>query len=150
MEDGSQAAAAETPAVAATQVGEADLLAAIPAVEVVHRCGPQEEAAAAGLRAEEVALQEAVEDHPEEAGHLVAVEADLPAEEDGLREVVEDHLVEADGHHLEVDRREAAEDPQEAVVACRRAEEAEDPRGAARVDLLLPLPHQGAPPAPGA
>ena len=59
----------------ATQVGEADLLVAIPAVEVVHRCGHREEAAAAGLRAEEVALQEAVEDHPEEAGHLVAVEA---------------------------------------------------------------------------
>ena len=146
MEDGSRAVAAETPAVAATSVGEADLLAAIPAV--IHRRGPLEEeaAAAAGLRAEE--------DHPEEVGHpaevAVAVEADLPAEEDGLQEVVEDHLVGADGHHLEVDRREAAEDLQEAAVAGRQAEEAEDPRGAAREDLLHPLPRQGAPPAPGA
>ena len=31
----------------ATQVGEADLLVAIPAVEVVHRCSHREEAAAA-------------------------------------------------------------------------------------------------------
>ena len=145
MEDGSRAAAAETPAVAATQVGEADLLAAIPAG--IHRLGPLEvAAAAAGLRAEE--------DHPEEAGHLVevavAVEADLPEEEDGLQEVVEDHLVGADGHHLEVDRREAAEDLQEAAVAGRQAEEAEDPRGAARADLLLPSPRQGALPGPDA
>ena len=146
MEDGSQAAAAETPAAAATSVGEADLLAAIPAG--IHRLGPLEAAAAAavGLRAEE--------DHPEEAGHLAevaaAVEADLPAEEDGLQEVVEDHLVGADGHHLEVDRREAAEDLQEAAVAGRQAEEAEDPRGAARADLLLPSPRQGARPGPDA
>ena len=64
--------------------------------------------------------------------------------------LVEDHLVGADGHHLEVDRREAAEDLQEAAVAGRQAEEAEDPRGAARVDLLLPSPRQGARPGPDA
>ena len=64
--------------------------------------------------------------------------------------MVEDHLVGADGHHLEVDRREAAEDPQEEAVAGRQAEEAEDPRGAARADLLLPSPRQGARPGPDA
>ena len=122
---------------AATQAGEADCLEAIPAEEASRRHGPQEEAAAAGPRVAEV-------------GHQGAAEAALQAEEDGLRVVVEDHLVEADGHHLGVCRREAAADLRAEEVAGRQVEEAGAPREAAREVSLRPSPRQAAPPEPGA
>ena len=121
----------------AIKAGEADYLEAILAVEVSHRHGLQEEAAAAGPLVEE-------------DGHQEAAEAALQAEEDGLRAVVEDHLVEADGHHLGVGRREAAADLRAEEVAGRQVEEAGVPREVAREVSLRPSPRQAAPPAPGA
>ena len=106
-------------------------------MEASRRPGLQEEAAAAGPLVEE-------------DGHQEAAEAALQEEEDGLRAVVEDHLVEADGHHLGVCRREEAAGLQEEEVAGRQAEAAGVPREAVREDSLLPSLRQAAPPAPGA